>query len=417
MKRRNIIIGSVLAVLFLVWIFNRGDSGEASSIKVTVKKGLFEVTVTTTGELKAKESKDIKGPEGMRSVGIYRVAITKLIPEGTLVKEGDIIGELDRTEISTKLSDLSSELQKIESQFIQIKLDTTLELREFRDNLINLNYGMEEKKLILEQSKYEPPATIRQAEIDLDKAVRAYTQAKENYKLKVRQAKAKIKEIAVTMSKQQSKFDRMEDLVGKFTIKAPMGGMLIYIRDWNGKKKEVGSQISSWDPSVATLPDLSVMISKTYVNEVEIRKVKKNQTVEIGVDAFPEKMFTGKVIEIANVGEQKPNSDAKVFEVIIQINESDTLLRPAMTTSNIILADVQDSVLYLPLEAVHSRDSITFVYRSGSFRIFKQEVTLGLVNENEVVISSGLEEKDEVYLSVPENGDDLKLVKLDAGKP
>ena len=49
------------------------------------------------------------------------------------------------------------------------QLDTTLQLRETRDKLINLKYAVEEKKIILEQSKFEPPATIKQAEINLRK--------------------------------------------------------------------------------------------------------------------------------------------------------------------------------------------------------------------------------------------------------
>ena len=57
---------------------------------------------------------------------------------------------------------------------------------------------------------------------------------------------------------------------------------------------------------VATLPNLSKMISKTYINEIDISKVKIGQRVEIGVDAFPEKKFTGEVTEVANIGE--PNA-------------------------------------------------------------------------------------------------------------
>ena len=70
--------------------------------------------------------------------------------------------------------------------------------------------------------------------------------------------------------------------------------------------------MSTWDPVVATLPDHTTMVSKTYINEVDINTVKVDQKVEIGLDAFPEKKLTGTVIEVANVGEQKPNTDAHV---------------------------------------------------------------------------------------------------------
>ena len=64
-------------------------------------------------------------------------------------------------------------------------------------------------------------------------------------------------------------------------------------------------------------------MSKTYVNEVDVRKVFAGQKVEIGLDAYPEKSFRGVVIRVANVGEQRPNSDAKVFEVAVEINGTD----------------------------------------------------------------------------------------------
>ena len=92
MKRRNIvIISSIALILLVVWIFSGSDAESQGDVKVKVKQGRFEVTITTTGELEAKKSEDIKGPEGLRQVGIYRVAITDLVPEGTVVKEGDYI--------------------------------------------------------------------------------------------------------------------------------------------------------------------------------------------------------------------------------------------------------------------------------------------------------------------------------------
>ena len=412
--KRNLIIGAaVVGVLVLLYIIIGSKGGSTKqAIKVPVKRDLFEVTVTTTGELLAKNSEKIMGPRGLRQARLWNVKITDIIPEGTIVEEGDFIATLDKSEIGNKLSDLATELEKIESQYIQIKLDTTLSLREARDNLVNLRYQMEEKKIALEQSKFEPPATIRKAEIDYDKSQRAIDQESENYKVKVNQSKAKMQEVAATLTNQRRKYDQMLELVSQFTIRAPKAGMVIYLREWDGKKKAVGGTISAWDPAVATLPDLSMMISKTYVNEVDIRKVKVGQEVKVGVDAFPEKSYIGKVTEVANVGEQRPHSDAKVFEVVVELIGSDTILRPSMTTSNTILADSLHASLLVPLEALHSNDSITYVFKSGGFSTVKKEVRVGLTNENEAVIEQGLEEGEEVLLSVPDNGETLKLIPL-----
>lgn len=415
-KRNIVLILAGSATLLLLWWFLHG-SNSVSGEKITaeVKKGDFLITVISTGELQAKTSENIVGPMGMRTVGVWQVKISDLVPEGTVVKQGQYIATLDRVEITTKLKDLETELQKSQSLFTKTQLDTALEMRTARDELINLKFGMEEKKLVLDQSKYEPPATIRQAEIDLDKSKRAFEQAQQNYVLKQKQSIAKMQEVSATLDQQQRKYDETVVVVDQFVINAPKGGMVIYKRDWDGRKVGVGSTISPWDPTVATLPDLTKMISLTYINEIDISKVKMNQTVSIGIDAFPTMKYTGKVIEVANVGEQLPKSDAKVFEVKILLNESDTTLRPSMTTSNTVLTDKLSNVLSVPLECIHTEKGKTFVYLSSGFSFIKQEVKTGVSNDNAIVIEKGLNEKDVVYISVPE-GADLTEVTLLAGK-
>ena len=171
--------------------------------------------------------------------------------------------------------------------------------------------------------------------------------------------------------------------------------------------------INAWDNVVAELPNLKEMISKTYVNEIDISKVKVGQPVKIGIDAFPEKKFTGKVIEVANIGEQLQNSNAKVYEVRIIVNEFDSILRPAMTTKNTIETSIIDKVLSAPIEAIFSADSITFVYKKDGGSAVRQQVIAGESNENEIIIREGLQENDEVLLVPPDKADKLKMVLLD----
>jgi multidrug efflux pump subunit AcrA (membrane-fusion protein) len=244
----------------------------------------------------------------------------------------------------------------------------------------------------------------------LDRAQRDYDQSLKSYKLKVRQAKVKMKEAELKLAKNTRKRDDILEIMNQFVIKAPKKGMVIYRKEWSGKKRKVGSTISPWDNMVATLPDLRTMISKTYVNEIDIRKVKKDQTVKIKVDAFPEKEFEGKVISVANVGEQLPNSDAKVFEVNIILNESDTILRPSMTTSNTIMTSTFNDVVYIPIEALVVTDSLTFVYKKDGLGFKKQQIETGISNENEIIVTKGLTKDDIIMLNVPEAKDEKEPV-------
>ena len=415
MKRRNIIIvTAVIATVIAAIVFYslRSKAKTSKPLEVDVTQGQFEILVTITGELQALRSTDIEAPMMLRSrdLRFRAIKIQDLIAEGTIVDSGDYVAMLDRSEADNSYKDVLDELEMMESQFTKTKLDTTIQLRNLRDEMINLRFNMEEAEITLEQSVFEPPATIRQARINLDKATRAYEQAVQNYRLKVEQARADMTEVTINLEKQKRTRAEMEKVMQNFTIKAPASGMVIYKRSWDGTKRTVGAEIHPWDLTVATLPDMSTMISKTYVNEIDISKIKAGQKVRIGVDAFPEKSFTGLVTQIANVGEQLPNTDAKVFEVTIKLNESDPILRPSMTTSNSIITKTFEGFMYIPLEAVHTNDSMTYVYTKSGLR---QVVVLDEANENEIIVEQGLSEGDKIYLSVPEEPEKFRFTGLE----
>jgi len=413
MHNKKIVIISILTVsAFALWFFLRTEQKGPEHIKVEAEKGDFVVSVFTSGELEAKYSENIQGPSGLRSVGLWNVQISELIPEGTIVEVGDWVATLDRTEISNRIKDLETELEKLQTTHTQTRLDTTMDMRSARNDLVNLNYALEEARIALDQSSFEPPAAIRQAEITLDKAQRSFEQASHNYELRLEQANAKMQEVTASLNQVQRRYQNMLSVLDEFTINAPREGMVIYRRNWDGSKVTVGSQISTWDNTVATLPDFSVMMSKTFVNEVDISKVQVDQKAEIIVDAFPEKSFTGQVTEVANIGEQRPNQDARVFEVKIQINESDTILRPAMTTKNTIVTHTEKDVLFVPIEAIHLADSINFVYMDSQGRIVTKEVKTGIRNENHIIITEGLEEGDRVYLTIPGKPEEFRMINL-----
>ncbi|NSW95419.1 MAG: efflux RND transporter periplasmic adaptor subunit, partial [Bacteroidales bacterium] len=411
MKKTLIItaVVAVLAIIALIVIGSVSKKKDIANLYVPVQKGQFDIIVTTTGELQAERSTDIRGPEFAmsRNIRAMDIKITDLVPEGTEVKAGDYVATLDRTNFDNTLKDELERLATYETNLEVKMLDTAVTLSNLRDNIKNLRYTVEEAEITLQQSKYEPPTTIRQAEIALDRAQRSLDQAIKGYSLRVEQARADIRTIKNQLAEQRQRVSDIQNILSKFTVTAPADGMVIYYRDRTGSKRKIGSSISPWDNVVATLPDMSSMISKTYVNEIDVSKVRPGQKVEIVVDAFPEKAYTGVVTSVANIGEQLPNADAKVFEVIIKVNESDPILRPSMTTGNKIITKTIQDVIYIPLESVQTgSDSIPFVYtRSGN----KQIVVLGESNENNVIVEQGLEPGTLIYLSTPEEPEKFKL--------
>ena len=396
------LLGAVILVgVILAWYFGPAAPAHSGEVVVNVKRGDFSVIVTTSGELQAQKFVSIQGPSNAQQAEVYQMKISSIVPEGTVVKEGETVAQLDRSAIAAKLAEVSLALQKAEAQYTQAQLDSALNLSQAREEIHTLELGLEEKRLAKEQSTYEAPTIRRQADIDLEKAQRALAQAKVDYKTKTGQAIAKMREVSTEVERQRNKLQVVQAVTQAFTIRAPSAGMVIYVKEWNGKKKGTGSQVTPWDPVVATLPDLTHMESVTYVNEIDVRKVAVGQSTRISLDADPSKQLTGKVISVANVGEQRPNNDAKVFEVKIAVEQADTTLRPGMTTSNAIETLTLRDVLSVPLEAVVIQDSVQYVYKLSGARVVRQEVETGSMNDDDIVIARGLSAGDRVLLDPP----------------
>ncbi len=409
MKKRHIVfLTAIIITIGIIIILSNSKTSDAIQIDTIAKQGKFDIIVTVTGELQARNSVKIEAPyQILRELRMWEMSIAEIIPEGTVVDSGDFVARLDASNVENELKEIEIEIDNGLGDIEKAKIDSSLELRAQRDNIINLKFEVQEAEITLEQSKYESPSVIRKAQIDLDKIKREYQQTLGNYKLKVQQAEVNIKQKNNDLNEKLHEKAQIMEGLRKLVINAPASGMVIYRKERDGSKVTTGSIIRIYrNPVVATLPDLASFNSITYVNEIDISKVKPGQPVKVGIDAFPDKRFTATVASVANVGEQLPNADAKLFEVVINVNETDPVLRPSMTTSNLIYTSSFDDVIFIPLETIHTEDSLTFVYKKNKT---KQLVLLGDANENEVIVKEGLSEGEKVLLSVPEDRKDYKM--------
>ncbi|MCX6260872.1 MAG: efflux RND transporter periplasmic adaptor subunit [Bacteroidia bacterium] len=411
MKRTIIIsLAVVAATLVAMFVINKLTSKkDGDHLFTEAIKGDFEIAISASGEILPENSIDIKAPEISmgRDFHAADLKISDMVPEGTEVKEGDYIATLDRTQFDNTLIDERERLSTFRNNLEMRKLDTAVTLTVLRDAIKNQKHTVEEAEITLRNSKFEPPTTIRQAEINFDRQKRILEQKGRGYELKVAQAKRDIATQTMWYNRIDRRVASLEEVLAGFTIKAPSSGMVVYKRDHHGTKIKTGSSINAFEKTVATLPDLSSLLSKIYISEIEITKVKPGMNVDIRVDAYPSRQFSGKVYSVANIGEKLENTDTKVFEVMVKIEGSDPALRPSMTTSNKVVIKTFSDVVYIPTECVHAgTDGIPFVYTKNKTR---QIVITGESNDKNIVIERGLKPKQAVYLIQPENAEDFKL--------
>jgi len=107
MKRNNKIILSLsfIVLVTLIWYFSSSSVETTNTISIEVKKGTFVIDVTTTGELEARSSENIKGPNpnALRNARIHRYMIEDIVPDGTVVDSGQWVATLDRSDLQNKI--------------------------------------------------------------------------------------------------------------------------------------------------------------------------------------------------------------------------------------------------------------------------------------------------------------------------
>jgi multidrug resistance efflux pump len=291
-KKTIKITGIIFAVTSIaLFIFNRILTKEdLSGLFAEAQSGRFEITVLTTGELEAENSIDIKGPEigRSRNVRSTNLKIADMVPEGTEVKEGDFVASLDKTEFENTLRDVEENLTKQYANLEMVLIDTSLTMNNLRDQITNQIHIVNEAEIKVRNSQYETPTTQRQAEISYDKAKRDLDQLRRSYVLSEAQTKIRVRNQKIRIDRLEERAKEYRDLIRALTITAPSPGMITYKKDRLGRKIKAGSNIDSHDRTVATLPDLSSMLSRVYVSEIEVSKVKTGQSVHITIDALPD---------------------------------------------------------------------------------------------------------------------------------
>lgn len=409
-KKHWLIIAAVITILLLAFLVFKPSKSENVILTSTVSRGPFEILVYSTGQLESENSDNISIPEKMndRQTRISSLTITDIVEEGTFVDSGDYVATLDHQAVEEQLKIAMDDMEKALSEYEDGKIDSNLTLSNQRDLIVNAKLDLEEREIAVQESAYEAPSTKRKVEMDLDKAKRKLEQTKSAYLLITQQESNKVARRFINYKQVRERVDALNELMQALIIYSPRAGIISYYQYPFGGTVKTGSRVSQWNPYIATFPNMNNLVTKTFINEIDIALIKKGQKVKIGIDAFPDKVLQGEVISMANMGQLMPNSDAKVFEVKIKVNGSDPELKPAMTTSNTIQTNAFRDTIFAPIEAVFSNDSLSYVYLADGSEI-RQIIETGEQNENFVVICQGLTEGQQIYLNEPEDAEDYKL--------
>ena len=164
-------------------------------------------------------------------------------------------------------------------------------------------------------------------------------------------------------------------------IKAPMSGIITLLELEVGEIVTSGRSAFSQSPPLMTIVDPSKMVVKTFINEVDMERLKDGQKAKIKVDAYQTKTYEGQVYEISPSGQQQDNIIS--FEVMIEVLGSPEELRPGMSTDVDIITYEEKNVLMVPIDAIISEKTVTVNAQVGNTSPFKanQPIVMQTITE------------------------------------
>lgn len=367
---------------------------------VKVASGPFKAIVAETGELQAVNHLTVPMPPFNWEYG--QPKITALAKEGSVVKEGDVIGQIETAGVTRALGQKRTDLEIAQADYIQLKVQQQTELKQLTAAILSGEAQLRLAQIGMDRVKFESPSKQEVTRLDLKVAELGLHKARQKLDATQRMQVEDRRIQEAKLHQIQSAIQSAEITLERFTLRAPTEGMVEYWRNRrSGRKIGVGDQVWMGQP-IMGLPDLTKMRVITAVDETERPKLRIGQAVEVRLDAFPKNVFNGKVSKISRVSHAKEqDSPIKVFDIDVALENADPILRPGMTVRcEFKIADLTEALFVNPA-GVHREGTQSVVYVKETLGVRRVEVTLGPRNAHGVVIQGDLKAGLEVATRAP----------------
>lgn len=271
---------------------------------------------------------------------------------------------------------------------------------------------------------YEFPKQAEKLLSDYQEAGRQLERTESQARSKLAQAQSKLKSNEATYSLQQENLLKMQKQFAACKIKAPAPGQVVYsssmMNSWERQRGliEVGAEVRERQ-KIISIPDPCAMKAEVKIHETWVDKVQPDQQVKITMSAFPDKVFTGKVLKKAPLAspEEWMNPDLKVYAADVSIDGTHDFLKTGMTAKVEIIIEELKDVISVPIQVVVNRGGKKLCYVENSKNPREREVETGAFNDSFVEIKKGLSEGDKVLLNPPRIAEQQQVPNKEVKNP
>ncbi len=368
----------------------------------TVQRADFVRTVRLTGTVEAVNFLAIAAPR-LSGPGLGTLVITKLTPSGSHVKKGDLLVQFDQQQQIRNALDQEATYQDFVEQINKKRADQAA-ARAADDSALH------QAENDVNSAAFEVKRNEILSKIDAEKNNLAYEQAKATYEqlkktfaLKRQAAAAELKSLEIQRDRARDAMEYARKNTSRLEIHAPIGGIVVLNTIWKGGQM---GEVQEGDEVRAGIPFMQIvnpgaMQVRARVNQADVSMLHVGQPVRIGLDAYPDLSFTGKVERIAAIGVTSSLNDrVRSFNVLFSIEGSDPRLMPDLSASLDVELERIPKSLIVPRDAVVNSGNERYVVLDSASTSHKP-VQIKAENDTQAAIS-GIPEGTRVLRNVSE---------------
>jgi len=370
------------------------NTGSRRDSTFTAAKRDFVRSVRLSGTVEAVESTTVAAPR-LSGPSSSSLVITRLVRGGTTVRPGDRLVEFDRqTQITTAL-DRRAELNDLEQQIRKREAEETAARARDDSEITQADSAVGRAELEMVKNEMVPKIQAEKNTQALEQAKARREQLTKTYELKRKAAQADIRILEIRRQKAESAMKMAEANASRMEIRSPIEGLAVIRTRWksNGMAEILeGEEIRAGVP-VVDIVNPSRMRVRIRVNQADINELRTGQPIRVGLDAYPDLSFNGRISQISPLAVTSTLSPkVRYFVVLADIDGSHEKLMPDLTASLDVELSRVAGALVIPRDALRYDGSRALVrVREGS-RGQDREVTIGSISAHEALVTAGLPE-------------------------
>lgn len=396
--KRALGAGLVVAVAGGAYLYARDpdttDAGGGRQMTATIARRDFVRSVRVAGMVEAVQATAISTPR-LAGQNLPSLVITRLIKAGSHVQPGDLIVEFDRQEQLKNALDRRVELRDLEQQ-IEKKEAEERAARARDDSEIKLaESALSRAGLEMSKNDLIPRIEAEKNQQTFDEATAKLAQLKTTYDLKRHAAKADLAILQIRRGRADNAMKQAEGNADKMSITTPIRGMAVLRSIWKSNtmaEVQEGEEVRTGMPIVDVV-DPAKMRVRAKINQADITGISAGQPVVIGLDAYPDLSFKGRITQVSPLGVRSQlSAKVRTFVALIEVDGAHPHLMPDLTASIDVELGREPRALVVPRDALRQDGErvVVSVQRGSGFQ--EQTVTVGSHSAHEAVVLTGLDD-------------------------